>query len=158
MFVEKHIFRGYVISIEDVLRARTTEDVIRNIQGELNSQDEFCQKMGEMFWDRNDEFMKMPPLQIHSVKWLTSPSVLQAHHQSSPRHHTYHKKFHDQESIIHLRRLHRNMCEMNCKAMNIVGIAQRFLQCPTKKILMNFCPTTLVDIKYLPPIKRLLPL
>ena len=33
VFVEKHIFRGYVVSIEDVLRARTTEDVIRNIQG-----------------------------------------------------------------------------------------------------------------------------
>ena len=50
-----------------------------------------------MFWDRNDEFMKVPPLQIHSANWLTSPSVLQAHHQSSPHHHAYHKKFHDQE-------------------------------------------------------------
>ena len=37
VFVEKHIFRGYVISIEDVSRARTTEDVIHNIQGESNS-------------------------------------------------------------------------------------------------------------------------
>ena len=67
MFVEKHIFRGYVVSIEDVSRARMTEDVICNIQGESNSRDEFCQKMGEMFWDRNDEFMKVPPLQIHSA-------------------------------------------------------------------------------------------
>ena len=39
----------------------------------------------------------MPPLQIHSANWLTSPTVLQAHHQSSPHHHAYHKKFHDQE-------------------------------------------------------------
>ena len=46
VFVEKHIFRGYVVSIEDVSRARTTEDVIRNIQGESNSRDAFCQKNG----------------------------------------------------------------------------------------------------------------
>jgi hypothetical protein len=60
----------------------------------------FAKKMGEMFWDRNDEFMKVPPLQIHSANWLTSPSVLQAHHQSSPHHHAYHKKFHDQDKYL----------------------------------------------------------
>ena len=37
VFVEKHIFRGYVISIDNVLRARMIKKVIRNIQGELNS-------------------------------------------------------------------------------------------------------------------------
>ena len=49
VFVEKHIFRGYIVSIEDVSRANTTEEVIRNIQWELNSREEFCQKQF-LFW------------------------------------------------------------------------------------------------------------
>ena len=114
--------------------------------------------MGEMFWDRNDEFMKVPPLQIHSANWLTSPSVLQAHHQSSPCHHAYHKKFHDQEKYHPPLPITSQHVQNELQSNEYVGIAQRFLQCPTKIIRMNFCPTRLVDIKYLPPIKRLLPL
>jgi hypothetical protein len=37
VFIEKHIFRGYIVSIEDVSRASTTENMIHNIQWESNS-------------------------------------------------------------------------------------------------------------------------
>jgi hypothetical protein len=97
VFVEKHIFRGYIVSIEDVSRASTTEEVIRNIQWESNSREEFCQKIGDMFWEGNAGLMKVPPLP-HSTNLLTSPTVEQAHHQSIPRHQAYHQKFHNQEN------------------------------------------------------------
>ena len=53
--MERHIFRGYLVSTEDVSRdtVSMTEDVICKIHEESNSQDEFCQKMGEIFSDRN---------------------------------------------------------------------------------------------------------
>jgi hypothetical protein len=96
--VEKHIFRGYIVSIEDVSRASTTEDMIHNIQWESNSWQEVYQKMGDMFWERNDGLMKAPPLPIHSTNQLTSHTVLQAHHLIKP----IIKNFTTKKTIIHL--------------------------------------------------------
>ena len=56
VFVEKHIFRGYLVSVMGVSSdgISMTKDVIHKIQMESTSREEFCQKMGEMFWNSND--------------------------------------------------------------------------------------------------------
>jgi len=56
VFVEKNIFRGYLVSVMGVSSdgISMTKDVIHKIQMESTSREEFCQKMGEMFWNSND--------------------------------------------------------------------------------------------------------
>jgi hypothetical protein len=56
VFVEKHIFRGYLVSIEGVSSdgISTTKEVIHKIKKESTSREDFCQKMGEMFWNSYD--------------------------------------------------------------------------------------------------------
>ena len=67
VLVEGHIFRGYLVSVEDLSSNSMTEDVIRNIQKNSCSQEEFCHKMEEMFWDSNGT-LKMPAPAAHSGK------------------------------------------------------------------------------------------
>ena len=86
VFVERHIFRGYLVSMEDVSNdsMSMTEDVICKIHEESNSRDKFCQKLGEIFRDRYDGLKPMPPVTVNSqlkteTEQLTSPTVSQVH-------------------------------------------------------------------------------
>ena len=66
--MERHIFRGYLVSIEDVRSGSMsmTKDLIWKILDESNSRDEFCQKLGEIFWDRYDGLKPMLPVTVNS--------------------------------------------------------------------------------------------
>ncbi len=66
--MERHIFRGYLVSIDDVRgdSMRVTMDFIWKIHDESNSRDKFCQKLGEIFWDRYDGLKPMPPVTVNS--------------------------------------------------------------------------------------------
>ena len=86
VFVERHIFRGYLVSIEDISSdsMSMTKDLIWKIHDESNSRDEFCQKLGEIFWDRYDGLKPMMPVTVNSqlkteTGQLTSPTVSQVH-------------------------------------------------------------------------------
>lgn len=74
VFVESHIFRGYLVSIDGVSSdgMNMTKDVIRKLQEDSNSKEEFCQKMGEMFWNRDDCREQMPLAPVGS-KLKTDP-------------------------------------------------------------------------------------
>ncbi len=84
--VDRHIFRGYLVSIEDVRSDSMSmaKDLIWKIHDESNSQDKFCQKFGEIFWDRYDGLKPMPPVTVNSqlkteTGLLTSPTISQVH-------------------------------------------------------------------------------
>ncbi len=118
----------------------------------------FCQKIGDMFWERNDGLMKAPPLPINSTNLLTSATVVNRHIINQLLViKLIIKNFTTKKTTIHLCQLD-HMCRMNCHAMNIMGIAQSYLQFQTKMMLMDFQlqQNRLVNIKFLPLIKRLL--
>ena len=84
--MERHIFRGYLVFIEDIRSdsMSMTKDLIQKIHDESNSRDEFCQKLGEIFWDRCDGLKPMLPVTVNSqlkteTGQLTSPTVSQVH-------------------------------------------------------------------------------
>ena len=61
-----------------------TKDLKQKIHDDSNSQDESCQKLGEIFWDRYDGLKPMPPVTVNSqlkteTGQLTSPTVSQVH-------------------------------------------------------------------------------
>ncbi len=61
-----------------------TKDVIQKIIDQSKSRDEFCQKLGEIFWDRYDGLKPMPPVTVNSqlkteTGQLISPTVSQVH-------------------------------------------------------------------------------
>ena len=86
IFVERHIFRGYLVSIEDIISdsMSMTKDLIQKIHDESNSWDECCQKLGEIFWGRYDGLKPFLPVTVNSqlkteTGQLTSPTVSQVH-------------------------------------------------------------------------------
>lgn len=85
VFVERHIFRGYLASIKGISDNSTTEDFIRNIKEESNSREEFCWKMGEAFWNTSDGSLTAVPRPATSyvkseTNKLTFPNISQVHH------------------------------------------------------------------------------
>jgi hypothetical protein len=68
--VERHIFRGYLISKEDITSdsMSITKDLIPKIYDESNSRDKFCQKLGKIFWDKKDGLKPMLPVTVDSQK------------------------------------------------------------------------------------------
>ncbi len=67
-FVERHIFRGYIVFIEDVSNdsMSMTENVICKIHEESNYQVEFFHKMGEISWEWNVGHIPMLSVSVDS--------------------------------------------------------------------------------------------
>jgi hypothetical protein len=41
-FVERHVLRGYLVTVEDISKSYNMEDAVHNIQMSSESWDEFC--------------------------------------------------------------------------------------------------------------------
>ena len=103
VLLEGHIFRGYLVSVENLSSNSMTEEVIRNIQENSNSREEFCNKMCEMFWDSNGD-LKMPHRAAHSTITTSteqngSPAVFPMHRQPRSTHEPFHQNFHHQPML-----------------------------------------------------------
>jgi hypothetical protein len=106
---------------------------------------------GQKWWTHENATSANP----FNYNWLTTPTVLQVHHQSSP----CDQKCHYQENYHPpLPTLSQHHVKNGLNEMNIVGIVQNYLQCQSIMILRTFCPIRLADIKFLSPIKKYAPL
>ena len=89
VFVEGDIFRDCLISVDDISinSMIMTEDMRYKIHEDSNSQDEFCQKMGVIFWERNGGHNPMSLVSANSQLKsepgkVTSPTLFHKHRYS----------------------------------------------------------------------------
>ena len=110
VLVEGHIFRGYLVSVEDLSSNSMTEDLICNIQKNSCSREEFCHKMGEMFWEGSGN-LKMSAPAAHSkittkTEQLSLPAVFGMHHQPISGHECCQQNIHHKPMLKRGSHLH----------------------------------------------------
>ena len=105
IFVERHIFRGYLASIKGISDNSMTEELIRNIKEESNSREEFCWKMGEAFWNTSDGPLKAVPRPVTSyvkseTNKLTFPNISQVNHSAGYANEPSRQRHHPPQGMI----------------------------------------------------------